>query len=315
MRKQFKASLIALVAAAGLAASGAAGAETLRFMTGPQGGVWVPLGGTLKNLFEKAMPGLAVQTLPGAGISNVRGLEEGKAEIGFGNSISTVDAIDGKPPFNAPHKNVCQLATLYPQYFQVVVPVNAGINSVKDLKGRSITTQTRGNTGEAITLHILEAHGLSYNDVKVSFGSYTDSVAQMKDGHAVAFTLGTTVPSGAVMDLAAARDIKLLDLTDALPAMKKLNPGYTGVTVKSGTYPKQERDVGVIGYATHLVVSCKLPDDRVYGMLRAMVANIADMAAINKAIEGLTPKAMAEDIGVPFHPGARRFYREAGALM
>ena len=63
-------------------------------MTGPQGGSWVPLGGQLKDMWEKAVPGLSVQSLPGAGIANVRGLEEGKADIGFGNSISTVDALD-----------------------------------------------------------------------------------------------------------------------------------------------------------------------------------------------------------------------------
>ena len=64
-------------------------------MTGPQGGSWVPLGGQLKDMWEKAVPGLKVQVLPGAGIANVRGIEEGKAEIGFGNSISTVDGLAG----------------------------------------------------------------------------------------------------------------------------------------------------------------------------------------------------------------------------
>ena len=79
-----------------------------------------------------------MQSLPGAGIANVRGIEEGKADIGFGNSISTVDAVAGNPPFNKPHANVCNIATLYPQYFQVVVRADSGINSVKDLKGKSL---------------------------------------------------------------------------------------------------------------------------------------------------------------------------------
>ncbi len=92
----------------GLACTGTAAADTYRLMTGPQGGVWVPLGGALKNLWEKAIPGLTVQTLPGAGIANVRGIEEGKTDIGFGNSISTVDGIAGREPFPAATKNVCQ---------------------------------------------------------------------------------------------------------------------------------------------------------------------------------------------------------------
>ena len=131
----------------------------------------------------------------------------------------------------------------------------------------------------------------------------------------VAFTLGTTIPSGAVMDLASARDIKLLDLSDQVEPMRKLNPGYTLVTVPKGTYPKQDKDVNVIGYATHIVASCKLPEDMVYGMTKTMAENIQQMALVNKAITGLTPKAMAEDIGVPFHPGAARFYKEAGITV
>ena len=146
-----------------------------------------------------------MQSLPGAGIANVRGIEEGKADIGFGNSISTVDALTGAEPFKKPHDNVCNIATFYPQYYQMVVLADSGVNSVKDLKGKAISTQPRGNTGEVITGQLLKVYGLSYNDVKMSFVSYTDSVTQMQDGHAHAFGLGTTIPAGAIMDLASAR--------------------------------------------------------------------------------------------------------------
>jgi TRAP transporter TAXI family solute receptor len=298
-----------------MASAGTAVAADIKLMTGPQGGVWIPLGGQLKDMWEKAVPNLSVQALPGAGIANVRGVDEGKADVGFGNSISTVDGLKGVAPFPKPTQNVCNVATLYPQYYQMVVRADAGVNSIKDLKGKAITTQQRGNTGELITAQLLKVNGISYNDVKMSFVSYTDSVTQMQDGHAVAFALGTTIPSGAVMDLAAARDIKLLDLSDQLAAMRKLNPGYTLVTVPKGTYPKQDSDVKVIGYATHIVASCKLPEDTVYRMTKAMAQNIPSLAAVNKAMEKLTPKDMAEDIGVPFHPGAAKYYKEAGITV
>lgn len=134
---------VLFAAAALVLGAGAASSAEIRLMTGPQGGVWIPLGGQLKDMWEKAVPGLNVTSMPGAGIANVRGIEEGKTEVGFGNSISTVDGMLGNPPFNKPHKKVCNVASLYPQYFQVVVPANAGINSIKDLKGKSIATQPR----------------------------------------------------------------------------------------------------------------------------------------------------------------------------
>jgi TRAP transporter TAXI family solute receptor len=295
-----------------LALAGPAAAGEMKMMSGPQGGSWIPLGGQMKDMWEKAIPGLAVQVMPGAGIANVRGVDEGKADVGFGNSISTVDGLGGKTPFTKATTNVCNLATLYPQYYQFVVNADAGVNTIADLKGKSITTQQRGNTGELITRQLLEVNGLSYNDVKISFVGYSDSVNQMKDGHAVAFSLGTQIPAGAIMDLAAARDIKLLDQSASFAGMRKLNPGYTALTIPKGTYPKQDTDVKVVGYATHIFVSCKLPADEVYTMLKTLAANTKTLAMIAKDIETLTPKGMAEDIGVPFHPGAAKFYKEAG---
>jgi len=302
----------AALAGGALCFAATAGAAELRLMTGPQGGAWVPLGGQLKDMWEKAVPELKVQALPGAGIANVRGVQEGKTDLGFGNSISTVDAIAGKAPFNKPHDNVCNVATLYPQYFQVVVRVDSGVNSVKDLKGKSVATQPRGNTAEEITKQLLQVNGITYKDLKVSFVSYTDAVTQVQDGNAVAFFAGTTIPSGAVMDIASARDIKILDLAGDLDAMKKLNPGYTLNTIPKGTYTKQDKDVRVIGYATHIVASCKLPEDTVYRMAKAISQNTALLGSIVKDIKALTPKGMGEDIGVPFHPGAAKFYKEAG---
>jgi TRAP transporter TAXI family solute receptor len=313
MRKQFNRALLAgaLVVALG----GGAAATELKMMTGPQGGSWIPLGGQLKDLWEKAIPGLSVQVMPGAGIANVRAIEEGKADVGFGNSISTADAMTGKPPFNKPHANVCNVATLYPQYFQFVVLADAGINKVSDLKGKSITTQQRGNTGELITRQYLEAHGLTYNDVKVSFVGYSDSVNQMKDGHAVAFGLNTQAPAGAIMDIAAARDVKIFDNSDVYEKMLTYNPNYKLITLKKGTYPKQDRDIKVIGFYTHIVASCKLPEDMVYTMTKTIAQNTKTLATVARDIAEIGPREMAEDVAVKFHPGAARFYRESGVSV
>jgi uncharacterized protein len=257
-----------------------------------------------------------VQTLPGAGIANVRGVDEGKADAGFGNSITSVDGAAGRAPFPKKTEKVCQLANLYPQYFQVVALAASGINGIADLKGKSIAVQPKGNTAEMISQQVLQAVGLSYQSAKVSFvNSYTDAAALLKDGHAQVFTLGTTIPASSIMDVASGRDIRLVPVTDEIvAAMRRMNPGYTKGAIKAGTYPKQDQDVPAIVYSAHLVVSCDLPEQTVYQMAKAMAANIPDMAAINKAMTGLTPKMMAEDIGVPFHKGAVKYYKEAGAM-
>jgi hypothetical protein len=163
-----------------------------------------------------------------------------------------------------------------------------------------------------ITRHFIEAHGLKYDDLKVSFVGYTDSVNQMKDGHAVAFGLNTQAPAGAIMDLQAAREVKFFEQTDVYQNMLKLNPSYKLITLPKGTYPKQDKDLQVIGFFTHVVASCKLPTDQVYSMTKTIADNTKTLATVAKDIATLKPAAMAADIGVPFHPGAAKYYKEAG---
>jgi TRAP transporter TAXI family solute receptor len=300
-----------------LAASLPAAAQQVTLMTGPQGGSWVPLGGALKHMWEKAVPGLQIQQTPGAGIANVRGVDEGKAQIGFANSSTTVDGFEGRAPYQKKVTKVCQLANLYPQYFQVAALADSKINSYADLKGKALVTQPKGNTAEALTEAILKLNGLTYQSLsKANFqASYTDAVALMKDGHAQVMTMGTTAPASAVMDLASARDVKLVPVDDkTMNALTQQNPGYQKLTIKAGTYPKQDKDVPVIGYSTHIIVACDLPEDTVYRMTKAMAQNVDAMSAVVKPIAGLTPKAMAANIGVPLHKGAAKFYKEAGAI-
>jgi len=316
MARPIHALILAGAFAIGLAGAAPAEAQNqLRFMTGPQGGVWVPLGGALKNLWERGIQGVSVQTLPGAGVANVRAIDEDKAEIGFGNSISTVDGVNGAAPFPRRVANVCNVASLYPQYFQVVALADARINSAADLRGKTVVVQPRGNTAEVVTQHWLRAHGLAYSDMRVSFQpSYTDAASMLRDGQAQVFTLGTTIPAASVQDLASSRRMVVLDLAASVAPMRQINPGYVGVSIPANTYAGQTGAVTAIGYATHLIVSCRLPEEQVFQMTRLLVENLRDLAAVNRPMGDTTPRQMAEDIGVPMHPGAQRYFRSINAM-
>lgn len=293
-----------------------AAAQQLKMMTGPQGGSWYPLGGAIQGIIEKNIPGTSMQVVPGAGISNVLGVQTGKADLGFGNGVSSYDGARGNEPFKEKTANVCQVATLYFQYFHMVALADAGIKTVGDAKGKGLTTQQKGNTGEQMTRDVLKVYGLDYSKMsKVNFGSYTDSVSQLKDGHAQLFGLITTVPASAVMDLAAARDVRVLEVPDdKFKALQQMNKGYDKRIIKAGSYPKQDKDVHTIGTWTHLIASCKLPESLVYNITKALANNVEALGNVVSAVKGLSVKDMATDVGVPYHPGARKFYQEAKAL-
>ena len=293
-----------------------AAAQLIRIMSGPQGGSWYPLAGAIQGIVQKEVPGTNVQVAPGAGISNVIGVQNNKAEMGFGNSVSTYDGVQGNDPFKQKTDNVCQVATLYFQYFHIVALADAGIKTVADIKGKALTTQQKGNTGEQITRDVLKVNGLDYGKLsKVNFGSYTDSVSQMKDGHVQVFSLITTVPASAVMDLGSARKINVLAVPDdKLKALQKINKGYDKRIIKAGSYPGQDKDIQTTGTWTHLMMRCSTPEDLVYKVTKALANNTEQLGNVVAAVKGLTTKELAIDVGVPYHPGARKFYREAKVL-
>ncbi len=300
----------------GLVLAGQVTAEELRIMTGPQGGAWYPLGGAIAEILKKEIPGTTASVLPGAGIINVQGVDTARTDIGFGNSVSTVDGLAGREPFKAPVKNVRQLATLYMQYFQLIVLDDAKIKSVTDLKGKSVAVQPRGNTGEQMTRELLQVYGLSYKDLgKVSHVSYNDAVALMKDGHAQAYTLISTVPASSVLDLASDRKVQMLSVPeDKFKELQKINSGYARREIPKGTYPGVDYPVEAFGTYTHLMIRGDLPDDLVYGVIKALAKHVEDLGAVVRDVKGLTVKEMAFDVGVPYHPGALKYYKEAGVL-
>lgn len=288
----------------------------LKMMTGPMGGSWYPLGGAIADAVQKEMPNVTIAVAPGGGVANVEGIEFGKCDIGFSNSSSGVDAIYGRPPFKQKIQNMRQLANLYPQYFQMVVLEDSGIKSVADMKGKRISPGPKGHTGEFAARQVLQVNGLSYKDMsKVHHVGYNDTVALMKDGHCDAWLLTTTIPASSIMDLASARKIRLIALPeDKIRAMQKLNAGYIRRTVPKGTYPGVDYDAPGIGWFTHLIVHAKLPDDIVYNITKILVKNVDRFGQVVKDMRGATAKDLAMDIGIPFHPGALKYYKEVGAI-
>jgi len=288
----------------------------LKMMTGPMGGSWYPLGGAIADAVQKEIPGVTLTVAPGGGVANVEGVELGKCDIGFSNSSSGVDAIYGRPPFKQKITNMRQLANLYPQYFQIVVLEDSGIKSVADLKGKRISPGPKGHTGEFAAIQVLEIYGLSYKDMsKVHHVGYADTVGLMKDGHCDAWLFCTTIPGASVMDLASARKIRLLNLPDdKIKEMQKLNAGYIRRMIPKGTYSGVDYDVHGFGFFTHLVISAKLPEPLVYKITKVLSENVERFSHVVKDMKGVTAKDLALDIGIPFHPGALKYYKEVGAI-
>lgn len=305
---------ILLTGAVAMAAvAGQANAQQIKIMTGPQGGSWYPLGGAIQSML--ADDGISVQVLPGGGVANAQGVQGGQTDLAFGNSISVVDALEGRAPFEGKADNICLMATLYPQYFQMAAPKDSGIASVDDLKGKRITTQPVGNTAEQVMRAILQTAGMSYEDMRsVDYVSYSDGVGLVQDGNADMFSAGTTAPASAIMDLANSTEITMIPLSeDFIGKMRdNINPGYASLTIAAGTYPGQDADVTAVGYMTQLIGRCDLDDAVVTALMTNLWESRGDLATISAAMRDITLEKMMDPGGVPLHAAAKAFY-EANA--
>jgi hypothetical protein len=311
-----KLATAAALAGAFVLSIGSASAEKLTFMTGPAGGSWYPLGAAVKNILEQEMSGTTVDIRPGAGLINIRGVAEGKADLGWGNVISTVDAINGNPPFDKKITGLCNMGAYYTQYGQLV-SVDESIKTWADLKGKKFATLPRGNTTEVAAQNLLAAVGLKYDDLAlVNFASMTDQVNMAKDGQVDAIFTVTAVPAGAFLDLANSRKTWFVPIVDEqFGKLKELNSGWNRLNIRANAYPNQPEAVPIAGFAMHMIAHCdNMSEQTAYDITKAISTRVSELGSVNKALADFTVKNLAMDVGMPMHPGAARYYKEAGAM-
>jgi len=211
------------------------------------------------------------------------------------------------------------VASYYPNVWQLVVPVDSDIRKLSDLKGKAVALPPRGNTSlsEGWDL-LLKVSGMRLDDLGTkSYGSIAENVELIKNRQAMAMGWFTTVPASYILDLGSARKLRMVPVPDdIIEKMRQVNPGFVRHVVAKGTYSAQGlgEDVVTIQSPTILIASSKTPADVIYKVTKAIVDGREAFANVTAAMKGVTAKDMAQNFGMPYHPGAERYYREAGLL-
>ncbi|WP_119420592.1 TAXI family TRAP transporter solute-binding subunit [Desertibaculum subflavum] len=290
------------------------------FSAGPTGGSWTPLAASVSQVVNTRAPDLSVQVEPGAALVNMEKIRNDKADIGWSMTTVMADARKGEGQFvgKATDKGL-YVANFYPNVWQMVVPADSGIKSVKDLKGKPVALPARGNTSLAAGWeYVLKANGMTLNDLgPKSYGPVSANAEAVKNRQAMAAGWFTVVPASFVMDLGSAMQLRMLEVTDAeFAELKKLNAGFVRHKVKAGTYKDQgiAGEVNTFQSPTVLIASSKASADVVYKLTKAIIEGREEFANVVPIMKGITPAEMAVDIGMPYHPGAEKYYKEAGLL-
>lgn len=309
-------SVVVGLAFAGLSAGAAAQQKFVNILTGGQSGVYYPLGVALGQIYGKAMPDAktSVQATK-ASVENLNLLQAGRGEIAFTLGDSLSDAWKGVEDagFKTPLAKLRTVAGIYPNYIQIVASADSGIKTLADLKGKRISVGAPRSGTELNARAILKAAGMTYKDfAKVEFLPFGESVELIKNRQLDVTLQSAGIGVASIRDLATSVKINMVSIPADVIA-KIGDPAYQAGTIPANTYGEHAA-TPTATVKNFLVTHEGVPADMVYTMTKALFTNLDQMAAAHSAAKAINPADAPKDPPVPLHPGAEKYYREAGLL-
>ncbi len=311
--------ILAIAAALALAGTAAQAQQFFRIGTGGTAGTYYPVGGMIANVVSQPGKLVATAQASNGSVANVNGIAGGAMEAGFSQAdVATwaqkgTGIYEGKP--NVPGLRL--IANLYPESVHVVVKKGSGIKSVADLKGKRVALDEPGSGTLVNARAILAAYGVTEKDIKPEYIKPNQAGDKMKDGSLDAFFFTGGAPAGAIAELASAGggiDILPIDGPQA-EALKKNSGFFADDLIAADTY-KGVGAVKTIAVGAQWVTSDKADANTVYEITKALFGDAAQKALAAGHAKGkfITKENAVKGAGIPFHPGAERFYKEAGLL-
>ncbi|MGC1259808.1 TAXI family TRAP transporter solute-binding subunit [Jannaschia helgolandensis] len=325
----------ALSAALALGLTGAASAQDLKFFTIGTGGTsftYYPVGGVIANAISRppgsrecgeggscGVEGLIASAVSSRGsVDNINAIVSGLRDSGFAQSdvaywaYTGTGTMEGEPPA----EDLRTIAALFEEHIHLVALADSGIDSVADLKGKRVSLDEPGSGTYVDANLILEAGGLSQADITVEALKGSDAANALRNGQIDAFFAVAGYPTGAVVELASATDIKIVPIDGDVSA--KLTDAYgffAASEIPEGTY-EGVAGAGTISVGAQWFTSAKADDDLIYEITKALWNEQSRVLLDVGHAKGssITLETALNGVGVPLHAGAERFYREVGIL-
>lgn len=296
--------------------SGMVSAQETTFLsiaTGGTSGTYYPVGGAIAKVLNENIDNInASAQSTGASVTNTRLIYNQQVELAILQNDIASYAVNGQNQFaNNQVNNMRGIAVLYPEVIQIIVRNDAGIESIADLKGKSVAVGAPGSGAEANASQILEFFGLSYDDIEQDYLSFGEAASRLKDRQIDAAFLTAGIPTAAVMDVAATQDISLLNFSDSdIESLNEAYPYLTGVTVPAGTYNGLENDIQTVALKAILVADSDLSEELVYNITKAIFENRDTLIAAHDRARDIKLETALDGMTVELHPGAQKYYDE-----
>jgi TRAP transporter TAXI family solute receptor len=306
----------------GLAAAIAAPVQAQQFFrigTGGTAGTYYPVGGMIANAVSQPGKIVATAQATNGSVANVNGVAGGALESGFSQSDVATWAFTGTGVYEGKPKvsDLRMIANLYPESIHLVVKRGSGIKTVADLKGKRVALDEPGSGTLVNARLVLAAYGVKESDIKPEYIKPNQAGDKLKDGALDAFFFVGGAPAGAIAELASSgTGIELVPLAGPqAEALRKTNPYLAVDTIAAGTY-KDVPAVQTMAMGAQWVTSAKADTETVYQITKALYGKAAQdtLAAGHAKGKFITKENAVKGVGIPFHPGAEKFYKEAGLL-
>ena len=274
--------------------------------TGNTGGVYYTLGGGLAQLISDNTELRATAAETGASVQNIQQLVAGDYDIAFSLADSAADAVEGKASFDGAKQDITALARIYSNYTQVVVRADSGINSVADMKGKSISTGSPKSGTEVIANRLLDAAGLDpAADVSAQRLALRPTVDGMKSGQIDGLFWSGGLPTPELTDLTTSMgaDVKFLPIDDLLPKMQEISAVYEAGDLPADTYGLPE-DVSTIVVPNLLLVRSDFAAGNACAITKLIFDKKDELVQVHKAASALDRDTAKDTDPVPLHPGA-----------
>jgi TRAP transporter TAXI family solute receptor len=317
---------LGLLAGATLLMSDLASAQEQQFITigtGGVTGVYYPTGGAicrLVNLDRQAHGIRCSVESTGGSVYNVNTMRQGELDFGVVQSDVQYHALNGvgaEFEGQGPYEGLRAVFAVHPEPFNVLARADAGIATFDDLKGKRVNIGNPGS-GQRATMEVLmEAKGWTMDDFALASELKSAEQSQaLADNNvdAIVFTVGH--PNGSIQEATTTTDARLIPVAGPeVDALVAENPYYSKAVIPGGMYPGNPDDVETFGVRATFVSSTDVPEEVVYQVVKAVFENFEDFKKLHPAFAGLEQEEMiTAALSAPLHPGAEKYYKEAGLM-
>ena len=300
----------------------AAYAQNISIATGGTGGVYYPLGGGMAAVLSKYVPGMqATAEVTGGSVANLQLIGTGKPYLAMTMVDAGLDAYQGKDKFTGKAVPVRTLMVMYPNRMHVVSIEGTGVTKMSDLKGKRVSTGSGGSATEVMAFRVIEAAGLDKDkDMKRERLGVAESMNALKDRKIDAFFWVGGLPTAAVSDLANSPGVKI-KLIDHADLVGKMNQKYGNLYVQDRipkeTYRGMDADNRQATVMNLLVAHQNMDEKTAYNIVKTVFEKRDELIRVHQEAENfkLENQKTAAAGGIPWHPGALRYFAEKGVKV